>query len=527
MTESPLPEPIVSSPPRWLPSLIWLVPIVAALIGASLVVRAVMERGPEITVSFATAEGLEAGKTKVKYRAVDVGEVTTVRLSADRRRVVATIALDKTAEGFAVADSRFWVVRPRLAGSGVSGLNTLLSGSYIGVDGGKSGERRTEFTGLEEPPVVASDVPGRRFVLHARDAGSLDVGSPVYFRRIQVGHVESFVLDPDGRRITMGVFVKSPYDRFVTEDARFWHASGVDLRLDAEGVKLETQSLASILMGGVAFESAGDQVPAAAEGWDFELAADRAQAMARPDGEAVTVVLRFRDSVRGLAAGAPLDFRGVSLGRVTGIALAHDPRTDAYSTPVSAVVYPDRLGPEAAALSAKERERRFADLIRKGLRAQLKTGSLITGQLYVALDFFPGAAPARAERAGDAFVLPTVPGDLTEIQQQVRSILTKVEKIPFDTLGRDAHTVMTTLNGTLSRLDALAATGGSETLPELKQTLVELRGTLAAMQAALAPDSPVQQDARRILQTMSETARSLKALAETLDRRPESLIRGK
>ncbi len=220
MTAPELSEPTVSTPPRWAPSLIWIVPLVAALIGLSL------------------------------------------------------------------------VVRPRLGGTGISGLGTLMSGAYIGVDGGRSSTRRLEFDGLDEPPVIASDVPGRRFTLRAEDIGSLDAGAPVYSRRIQVGHVESFALEPDGSRIGLGIFVKSPYDRFVTADTRFWHASGVNLRLSADGVKLQTQSLATILLGGIAFEPLGGDQPAT-EGAAFDLASDREEAIKAPDGESQEVTLRF------------------------------------------------------------------------------------------------------------------------------------------------------------------------------------------------------------------------------------------
>lgn len=239
-------EPAVAASRRVRPSLVWGIPLIAALIGLALVVQTLSKRGPTITVSFASAEGIEPGKTKVKFKDVDIGDVRTVTLTPDRSRVIATIDLVKEAEPFAVEGSRFWVVRPRFAGSGISGLGTLLSGAYIAVDIGRSERKLMEFTGEDEPPVVASDVPGRRFVLHTADLGSLDVGSPVFFRRIEAGHVEWFSLNPDGNGLTLGIFIKAPYDRFVTPDSRFWHASGIDLRLDAAGVRVQTQSLATV-----------------------------------------------------------------------------------------------------------------------------------------------------------------------------------------------------------------------------------------------------------------------------------------
>lgn len=524
-----LPEPVVEPPRRWRFSMVWLIPLLAAVIGLSLVVQAIWQRGPSITVTFSSAEGIEPGKTKVKFKDVDIGEVKTVRLSPDRARVVVAIELVKEASQLAVADSRFWVVRPRFAGSGVSGLGTLLSGSYIGVDAGHSTDDRSDFVGLDAPPVVASDVPGHRFRLQAEDIGSLDLGSPVYFRRIEVGHVESFALEPDGHRIGLGIFVKSPYDRFVTAESRFWHASGVDLRLDSAGVRLETQSLASILMGGIAFETPGAAEQPAQDGTVFPLAASHADAMKTPDGDPEVVIMRFRQSVRGLAVGAPVDFRGIEIGVVRSIGLKFDPDAGDFSAPVTVDIYPDRLAPQTVTKSTdhKVRATRLAELVRRGLRAQLRTGSFLTGQLYVAVDFFPAAPDVRFDVHANQLEVPTVPSDLEELHQQVQSILGKLDKIPFDTLGQDAHQALVSLNTTLKRVDTLVGRTDSDLLPEIRDSLQEIRKTMETTQSMLAGDAPLQQDTRQALRGVAEATRSLKALSDSLNRHPESLVRGK
>lgn len=532
MTGDSIPAPRIVRPKRGGLSPVWAIPVIAALIGLSLAAQTLWRRGPTITVTFASAEGIEPAKTKVKYKNVDIGDVTGVTLSPDRTRVVATIDLVKDAAPFAVADSRFWVVRPRLAGSGVSGLGTLLSGAYIGVDAGHSDARRTDFIGEEDPPVAPSDVPGRRFVLHAEDIGSLDIGSPVFFRRIQVGHVESFRLEPDGHRIILGIFVKSPYDRFVAADSRFWHASGVDLRMDAEGLKLETQSLATILLGGVAFESPANagSADAAAEGTRFTLAENRPEALKSPDGAPETFVLRFQQSIRGLSVGAPVDFRGVEVGRVRSLSVQYDPVTGDFTAPVLVDVHPQRLGNVGDAFDDTPREHRLAalsDLVRRGLRAQLRSGNLLTGQLYVALDIFPQAAEAPFDPQRNPLELPTIPGDLQEMQQQVQSILRKLEALPFDTLGQDAHRTMVALETALGPLGDLARRADRETLPEVRHTLRNLRQTLDVAQGTLAGDSPLQQEIRQALRGFTETVRSIRVLADGLDRNPEALLRGK
>lgn len=533
-------QPLIRSPRRWLPSAIWLVPALAALVGLSLVVHALSLRGPTITISFASAEGIEAEKTKVRFKDVEIGTVTEIHLTSDRSHVVANIELKKEAEGFAVEDSRFWVVRPRLAGSGVSGLETLLSGSYIGVDAGQSATLRRDFVGLDTPPVIASDVPGRRFVLVARDIGSLDVGSPIFYRRIPVGHIESFSLQPDGHSIFLSAFVKAPYDRFVTDNSRFWHASGVDLRLDASGVKLNTQSLAALLMGGVAFESLDDSIntPEAAEASRFVLAADHDAALKVPDGEAVTLVLRFHQSVRGLSLGAPVDFRGAELGQVRGIDMVYDSINGDFTPLVTVDIYPDRLGAMVAgtdgkaaangkAMTEQQKRRRLNELVRRGLRAQLRTGSLVTGQLFVALDFFPATKPVAFDAAAEPPELPTVPGDFEELYQQVQGILRKLDKVPFDTIGQDVHLVLSGMETTLKRLDGMVARTDREILPELRDSLKEMRASMTSLQASMAGDGPLQQDSRQALRGMTEATRSLKRLTDSLERQPESLLRGR
>lgn len=525
-------DPKIKPPRRWLPSAIWIIPALAALFGLSLVIHALNQRGPAITITFASAQGIEAGKTKVKFKDVEIGDVTEVHLAPDRTRVVVSIELKKEAESFAVEDSRFWVVRPRMAGSGVSGLETLLSGSYIGVDGGHSAKARRDFAGLDAPPVIASDIPGRRFVLVARDIGSLDVGSPVFFRRIPVGHIESYALQPDGHSLFLSAFIKAPYDRFVTDDTRFWHASGVDLRLDAGGLKLNTQSLAAMLLGGVAFESpSGDtNAPEAETATRFTLAADHDTALKAPDGEAFPLVLRFHQTVRGLTVGAPVDFRGAELGQVRAITMAVDKSTGDFTPLVTVDVYPDRMGAIGDAPKPQtdaQRRQRLAEAVRRGLRAQLRTGSLVTGQLYIALDFFPSAAPARFNANAEPPELPTVPGDFEELYKQVQAILRKLDQVPFDTIGQDVHKVLTTLDGTMRHLDAVATRTDKEVLPELRDSLKEMRTSMEGLTAAMAGDAPLQQDTRRALKGLTEATRSLKRLTDTLDRQPESLLQGR
>lgn len=522
-------DPIVAPRGRWIPSLVWLIPLVAALIGISLVVKTVLDNGPTITISFESAEGIEPGKTKVKFKDVDIGDVKNVRLSKDLSRAVATVELTKEADRFAVKDTRFWVVRPRIAANGVSGLNTLLSGAYIGVDAGQSEETWKDFVGLETPPAVTRDQHGRQYLLHSADLGSLDIGSPIYYRRIPVGQVVSYSLDADGKGVAFRVFVSSPYDKFVGANTRFWHASGVDVRLDASGFKLNTQSLAAVVTGGIAFQAPSD-LPIGAPAPDntsFRLASDESDAMRDIDKDPVTLVLNFNQSLRGLQLGSTVDFRGITLGRVTRIGIVYDRQRHEFTMPVTVDIYPERLGKRFAEslrhAQQGENDQLLATMVARGLRAQLRTGNFLTGQLYIALDFFPQAAPVKFDPRHQPVELPTIPNTLDQLQLQVADIATKLQKVPFDKIGNNLNDALQSANGLFKQLDSQAAVLG----PQAQLTLEEARKTFGSAQRTLAEDSPLQGDVRQAMQELTRTAQSLSVLADYLERHPEALIHGK
>lgn len=524
-----LPQPVVTRR-RFNASLIWLVPALAALLALSLVVNAWLQAGPQITISLQSAEGLDPGKTPVKYKSVVIGRVHKIRLSSDRSHVLVTVALEKSAEGFATRGTRYWVVRPRIGLGGVSGIDTLLSGAFIGADVGDSSEPEDEFKGLETPPAVNHGSPGRSYTLHSDDLGSLDIGSPVYFRHIQVGRVVSYQLDPDGKGVSLGIFVDGPNDRFVTTSARFWNASGVDLSIGAGGLKLNTQSLATVLAGGVAFQDPPgphDSNPAP-EHTSYQLYGDQATAMAPPDGEPHYLRMRFEQSVRGLAAGSPVEFLGIDIGRVVSVKLDYDPKTQRFPVIVGALVYPQRLGAAYQKLETLARSRGenpdlaqlMGPLVAHGLRAQARTGNLLTGQLYVALDFVPHAPKVAFDPNARPLTVPTVPGSFDKLQEQLAEIVTKIDKVPFDSIGRNLDQTLAALHATLKQVNG-------KTLPEVSSTLHGVRKTMGTANDALSGDSPLQQNLVGTLQELQRMARSLRVLTDYLGSHPEALIRGR
>ena len=524
-----LPEAVATRRSRWRMQVVWLVPLVAVLIGGWLAVKAILEQGPTVTISFETGEGLDAGKTKLKFKNVDIGVVKSVTLSRDHRNVVATAELTKDATGLLVDDTRFWVVRPRISGGTVSGIGTLISGSFIGMDVGSSPKSRRDYVGLESPPVFASGVPGREFVLKGDDMGSLDIGSPIYFRRLQVGQVTSYKLDDDGKGVTMHVFVNAPYDKYVQNDTRFWQASGVDVSLDATGVKVNTQSLVAILIGGLAFQSTDNAVdgPEANASTEFTLFSDKTEAMKRHDTIIDNYVLNFKESVRGLTVGAPVDFLGIVVGEVSGIRTRFDPVTKQFSIPVEIKVFPERFTSRFASgktggrlTTDADRQQLAQTLVDHGLRAQLRTGNLLTGQLYVALDFFPNAASAKVDWSTNPPAMPTVPGGLQSLQDSVTALIAKLNKIPFEAIGNDAHQTLRDADALLKRLD-------TEVAPQAAQTLAAAKIALDSANNALQPDSALAQNTGDAMKELARTAAAFRTLADYLERHPEALIRGK
>jgi paraquat-inducible protein B len=519
-------------------SLVWIVPIVAVLVGLSLVVHSMLQEGPTIVVTFKTGDGLTANKTEVKYRNVVIGHVTDVELSNDQKSVNATIKLAKQAESFTRSDSQYWVVRPRIGAGGVSGIDTLLSGDYIGADIGQANGRAKNFQGLENPPPITYGEPGKRFTLHTQDLGSLDIGSPVYYRKIPVGQVVAYALDPDGKGVNIDLFIHAPNDQYVTENTRFWNASGIDVNVGANGFAVKTESLSSILVGGIAFrapEYSPNDKPAAEE-YAYELFDDQQTALAPPNGKPQFMMLRFDQALRGLKVDAPVEFLGLEIGKVVSVNLDFDEKKRTFPINVGIVVYPQRLGrahtkmlqtlnhdpnDEAAAV------RVIGTFIDNGLRAQARTGNLLTGQLYVALDFYPKAEKVTFDTTARPVMIPTVPGSLEQLQEKLEAMVDKINKLPVERIAGNLDGNLVEMRKTLSQFNSKTLPGVQNTLSNVSKTLQSADTTLKSASSTLADDSPQREQLGQTLDELGRTSRSLRDLADYLGRHPESLIRGR
>ncbi|MFO7707853.1 MAG: MlaD family protein [Desulfobacterales bacterium] len=530
-------------------SLVWLVPVVAALIGGWLVVKALTEKGPEIAITFKTAEGLEVGKTKVRFKDVEIGQVTGISFGEDVSHVVVKAQLAKEAERFLSENTRLWVVRARVSASAIAGLGTVFSGAYIDIDPGKLGGKPAKnFVGLEEPPVVTTGLPGRHFILESERKASIEVGAPIYYRQLRVGEVVAYSLSENGSKVVAKIFVHAPYHTFVRQRSRFWSAGGVDVKMDASGLQVYTESLVSIVVGGIAFDSFQDS-PApegqAPEEAVFKLYLNRQSAREKEYSTKNYFVLLFDESVRGLSPGAPLDFRGIQVGEVIDIKSEFDFKKNRLKIPVIVAVEPERISSIGKLPEGWSRETLSDHLVERGIRAQLRTGNLLTGQLYVALDMYPDAKPAKMERGGRYGYpeFPTVPTPMEEVGSKLTNLVAKIDTIPIEQIGSDlrdtvqgARRIVTSpeITSTLKSLDAtvkemrlLMADLRAQTTPELNAAVAQARQSLAAAESALSADSPLQNRLTTALEEFAGAARSIKVLADYLERHPESALFGK
>jgi paraquat-inducible protein B len=523
----PYPAPEVRKRRR-LPSLVWSVPLAAALIGLCLLVNAWRAAGPRIQITFQTAQGVEVGKTLIKYRNVTIGHVTGIELSRDHSHVTVSADLERSAESLATADARFWVVRARLGVGSVSGLETLISGAYIAMESGHATQRSHAFIGLESPPPLSHGPDGKEIVLSAHEAGTLSRGAPVYFRQFPVGQVTDEQLERDGS-VRVIIFVDAPYDRFITNATRFWNASGIELALNADGLRVKTESLASVLAGGIAFDAPAAAVAptAARPGEQFRLFASEREAMAPPLGEPHYVRMRFRQSLRGLSVGAPVEFIGVDIGRVVAIDLDYDMHSQSFPVVVTAAVYPQRMGRAYETLlasGAAEREDKMARLVgllvARGLRAQPRPANLLSGQLFLALDFMARAPRVSFDIHAEPLEIPTVPGGIEEVQGRLTSILAKLDELPLGHIAQGADQSLTSLNTALAHID-------HDLLPSAQGTLSSGQQTLEALNQLLKEDSPTGERLQDVLAEAQRTLRSVRSLTDVLGRHPEALIRGR
>ena len=521
-------------------SLIWLIPLVAAVIAAWLGWRTVSQEGSMVTLTFRSADGLTAGQTRVRHKAVELGQVESINLSDDMSHVIVKMRMRREAEPYLTEKARFWVVRPRISSGSLSGLETLVSGSYIEMDpGNRDGERRLDFTGLEQPPGVRTGEPGRTFTVKAQRLGSLGPGAPVFYRDITVGEVLNYDIGNGTGPVAVQVFIRAPYDSFVRRGTHFWNASGLSVQIGSEGVHVEVASLQAVLSGGIAFDSPSRSKADAAEadpGAEFQLFNNYGEAQASGYSTKLSFVTYFESSVRGLSRGAPVEFFGIQVGTVSSVALELNPATGDARVRVRLEVQPERIMSEDA-VKTEDTLESTRRLVQRGMRAQLQTASYLTGQRVVALDFVANARPADVVMDGDDIVLPSQGGGLDNILVAAGDIAGKLDRLPLDQIGQNLNGVLRSTTGAMNSVQDLvkrADAGLTPTLRRLPEITAGLQDAVAkagrtagSIEASYGNNSQFQRELERAMTQVGDTARSIRLLADFLDRHPEALVRGR
>src|SRR5215472_11367549 len=537
-------------------SIIWIVPLVAVAIGAWLAWDTLSKEGPTIKISFDSGEGLQAGQSQLKYKDIVFGTIKSLALAADRTHVIVTVATTRQAEPLLTEGTQFWVVKPRLFAGNISGLETLLSGSYIGMlPAAKAGNSRRDFVGREDPPVISAHVPGRTFLLKSKRIGAVSVGSPIFFRDLNVGEVLGWDIADMAEYVTIHAFVRAPYDSYVHDQTRFWNASGVSIKLDGTGVEVQMESLKALLLGGVAFETPAADINTAetSDNHVFPLFADRETANAASYTRKIPAISYFPGSVSGLAPGAAVTVHGLKVGEVTDVRLTYDAAKDVVPAPVRYEIEPERVVGVGKRVFNTDAESVQA-LLKQGLRASLQSANLITGQQNVALDFVTDAEPAEVSMDGPDFVIPaTEGGGFAGLTASATELLNKVNQMPFEKIGKNLDGILKSVNDVaqgpqmkkaLTELSGMIASAqnmvqnlnsglspAAKQLPEvaagLQKTLANANKLVLSLDNGYGDNTKFSRDLERLLAQTNDALRSIRALADLLARHPEALIKGR
>ncbi len=544
------------------PSIVWLIPLITLLVGGWLIVKTLSELGPQATISFKTAEGIEIGKTKVKYKNVDIGIVEKIKFSDDFSNVILTVEFSQGSEKFLRRNTRFWVVKPQLSLRGATGLSTLISGAYIEIEPGP-GAAQLHFIGLEKQPVVKSDEQGKEIVLVTQNLGSIDIGSPIYYQGLIAGEILGHELGNDRKSIYVHAFIKDPFDQLIRGNTNFWNISGINVSMGADGLKVQTESVRSMMFGGIAFETPEtlEQATTDIDNLVFTLHDSYEKIQEHAYTRKIKFIMFFDSSVRGLSLGAPVEFKGIKVGSVLDVRLEFDSEDTSFRIPVLIEIEPQRII-ERGNQETGSSYQTLNSLVELGLRARLQTGSLITSQLYIELDMHPDSP---INLSGEETPFPELPtlatANFGAITQSAEKLLAKLNSIDIEKVTsvlietfESANITLKTADETITNANALI------TIPGIPQAIEDMRislqnfksimqklddsnlqeainaghialdnltKTLDKTDNILEPNSPVQYNLIKLTAELEETARSIRSLVETLERNPQELIFGK
>lgn len=445
-----------------------------------MIVKTLSEQGPRATISFKTAEGIEVGKTRIKYKNVDIGVVEKIKFSDDFSNIILTVDFMEGSEKFLRRSTRFWVVKPQLSLRGATGLSTIISGAYIEIEPG-TGAPKLHFIGLEKQPVVKSDEQGKKITLVTQKLGSVDTGSPIYYQGLLAGEVLGYELGNDRKSTYVHTFIKDPFDQLIRGNTNFWNVSGINVSMGADGFKVQTESIQSMLFGGIAFESPEtlEQATTDIDKLVFTLHESYESIKKHAYTKKIKFIMFFDSSIRGLNLGAPVEFKGIKVGTVLDVRLEFDSGSNSFRIPVLIEIEPQRII-ERGNQEMDQSHQALQRLVKRGLRARLQTGSLLTSQLFVELDMHPGS-PINLSGSDTPYPeLPTLPtSNFGAITQSAEDLLAKLNAVDIKEVTSVLIDTIKTANKTMHNADkAIESANTLIGTPGIPEAIENIRITL-------------------------------------------------
>lgn len=502
---------------------IWILPIIAAIIGMGMLYQEWQDRGQPIVITFENAEGLEEKKTKVKFKNVNIGTLESIEFSDSGDGVQANVIIERDMTRFLRTDSQFWVVRPRVGSSGVTGISTLFSGAYINLEPGKSQTLSNDFMGLESPPVASPNDEGLKLRLVSSGGKALSEGNPVMYRGFEVGAVEAVNFDVESREISYDIFINAPYHNLITTNTYFWNAGGFELSTNRQGVSVNFASVEAFISGGVEFDipedlPLGDRITEAS---DFTLYTNKASVTEDRAYEYLEYIILVEDSIAGIQVGTPVEYRGIRIGKVAkpylGFHQTNLIAPDEVRIPVVIHIEPRRLTQDDG-YSLEWFDRQFKQWIETGLAATIETDNFLTGSMKVSLDM-SNKATSDITFFGDYVVIPIGASGFASILEKTDRLLSKLNALDVESIIASLDSTLATADKTLSSAnDAIIAT--QSVVESVNATMAEGRAVLKGLQ----PSSPLYQEIQGNLIELQNTMDRLQPFLEKISAKPNLLI---
>ncbi|MFT5757895.1 MAG: paraquat-inducible protein B [Alteromonadaceae bacterium] len=532
-------------------SMIWFVPFIALFIGVWMVYYQWSNEGPLITIEFNSAEGMEIGKTKIKSHNVDIGEVKNIVLNENADGVIVTAQMAKNAEKLLTSNSDFWLVSPKISHTGVSGLSTLISGVYIELSpdniSEKDGKKRQfEFIALKEPPATPPGTPGLHITLNSNDQFAYSKGDPIIYKGLTVGQFESIYFNFDERVVYYNAFIKAPYHQLVTTNTKFWDVSGLRMDLTADGLSVQTGNIETMLTNGVTFDvpkgmEKGEEI---IERTDFDIYANYKAADDERYKNSIEYVVLVSNTIRGLNVGAPVEYRGVLMGHVTSVNLLaqkNNDRTqlfdDEIKIPILVSLQPGRVGLPDNEVGVRLMKQQHQLWIKDGLRASLKTGSLLTGSLFIDFQHYPNLNQEEEKTAQSQFensqyseytIIPSVDDEFSQITAKASQFIDNLNALPLKEMSGNANELLTEFTQTAKSLQKVSGhfSGVLDGVNQ-QQLTQELKTTLQSytkLSKDLSAGSKGYEELRQTLSALTKVMNELQPLLNQLKHQPNGLI---